>query len=339
MANRYANLIGSKKISEDFGNINIGFDRVQTDVDVINAELTDQDTRIDNLVINGDSGPEAADARYSAPKNITFPVLKDRLDADEEDLVAAKGRIARYENIWNNKPTVHAIAHRGFSGIAPENTLPALQLAIEHGFKFVEYDILPTSDGEFVVIHDDTVDRTTDGTGTVSSMTLAQIKALDAGSWFNQRYAGTRIPTMDEWLYMCKAGRIIPYTELKTEFNMGQLQIIVDKIKKYTADEYGGIVTAFSVTNLQNIRTFNQTIPLGLYCNASNANVDIVRDLGNAIIIPEWTTINESFVQYAHSQEVRVECFTANQVKDIKSLISIGVQGYMSDKILFSGGY
>lgn len=96
MANRYANLIGSKKISEDFGNINIGFDRVQTDVDAINTELIDQDTRIDNIVSqSGDDITEIVDARYSAPKDITFPVLKDRLDASEEDVVALRADIAK----------------------------------------------------------------------------------------------------------------------------------------------------------------------------------------------------------------------------------------------------
>ena len=89
-----------------------------------------------------------------------------------------------------------AIAHRGASSYAPENTFAAFDLAIEMGARHLELDVHFSSDGHLVVIHDDTVDRTTDGSGPVTSRSLAALTALDAGAWFDPRFKGERIPTL-----------------------------------------------------------------------------------------------------------------------------------------------
>jgi glycerophosphoryl diester phosphodiesterase len=92
------------------------------------------------------------------------------------------------------------VAHRGAGGEAPENTLAAVQAGMESGAQYLEIDIRRSADGAFVVIHDATVDRTTDGTGSVDSLTTSQLRALDAGSWFGPAFAGQRIPLLDEVL-------------------------------------------------------------------------------------------------------------------------------------------
>lgn len=91
-------------------------------------------------------------------------------------------------------------AHRGFSELYPENTMIAFQKAYEVGISGVELDVRKTADNEFVVMHDGTVDRTTNGTGNVSDLTLSYIKSLDAGSWFNESFAGEKVPTLVEVL-------------------------------------------------------------------------------------------------------------------------------------------
>lgn len=100
----------------------------------------------------------------------------------------------------------HLIAHRGLCQHAPENTLPALAAAVSLGFG-VEVDVYPTKDEQLVLIHDKTVDRTTDGTGKVVEKTLAELKSHDAGSWFDPAYAGLKIPTFDEALAVIRARR------------------------------------------------------------------------------------------------------------------------------------
>ena len=118
--------------------------------------------------------------------------------------------------------TVHAsqndgtklIAHRGYSGIAPENTLAAARLAGEHGFDACEFDVWPTADRVWVVMHDDTLDRMTDGTGAIADKTLAELRTLriDAGNGI-ENYPDEKIPTLNEMLEVCK--KAVSYTHLR----------------------------------------------------------------------------------------------------------------------------
>ena len=106
------------------------------------------------------------------------------------------------------------IAHRGASSYAPENTLAAFDLAIQMGVGHLELDVHAARDGHVVVIHDETVDRTTNGSGPVTSHALAALKRLDAGSWFGGTFAGQRIPTFEEVLERYQ-GRAHLHTEIK----------------------------------------------------------------------------------------------------------------------------
>lgn len=108
------------------------------------------------------------------------------------------------------------VCHRGANRIAPENTLPALECALAAGFTHIEVDLHITADGEIVVIHDPKLDRTTDGTGSVTARTLAELRALDAGSWFDPFFAGTRIPTLDEALALVARYDGRAYLEFKS---------------------------------------------------------------------------------------------------------------------------
>ncbi len=101
-----------------------------------------------------------------------------------------------------------ACAHRGDVKNAPENTIPAFESAVKLGAQQIEFDVQLSKDGELVIMHDGTLDRTTDGTGAVSDLTFEELRALDAGSWFAATFAGTRIPTLRETL------EVIPETIL-----------------------------------------------------------------------------------------------------------------------------
>ncbi|HZM63751.1 MAG TPA: glycerophosphodiester phosphodiesterase family protein, partial [Candidatus Saccharimonadales bacterium] len=108
------------------------------------------------------------------------------------------------------------IAHRGFSSKAPENTVAAFDLAFNSGFTNIELDVQLTADGTPVVIHDGTVDRTTNGIGSVASMTYAQLAELDAGSWFDRSFEGEKVPSLEAVLGRY-AGKIHLHLELKSE--------------------------------------------------------------------------------------------------------------------------
>lgn len=113
------------------------------------------------------------------------------------------------------------IAHRGASGTAPENTLAAFRMAIDLDADWLELDVCASRDGEVVVIHDDTLERTTDGKGRACDFTLAQLKHLDAGRWFHRRFTGEQIPTLREVLSLAKARGVGLLIEMKTGSHLG----------------------------------------------------------------------------------------------------------------------
>lgn len=129
-------------------------------------------------------------------------------------LLLAAAPASAQQSTHRRSDSVDVVAHRGASAYAPENTLAAFGLAHEMGADWFELDCTLTSDSEIIVIHDDTVDRTTDGSGLVKDLALGHLKTLDAGSWKDPKYAGERLPTLGESLNYSK-GRIGVYIEIK----------------------------------------------------------------------------------------------------------------------------
>lgn len=302
----------------------------------VKANFTYLDNRISTIITTPAEGVTAQEI-IDARKGET--ALGDKIDAIDSNINEIESNQASHEaenayNFMNNTP-LRIIAHRGFSALAPENTLIALQKAIEYGAKYVEFDVHATSDGEFVIIHDDTVDRTTDGTGAVASMTLAQIKALDAGTWFHAKYAGTPIPTLDEWLIMCNKYGIIPYCELKADFTEPQIQAIIEKLKKYMSGASGSfVVSSTSTARLQIVRAIDANIVLCFVDSATEQNIDSAKAIGNTMVLLNYPTITSDIMEYAKEQGVRVEAYTVDSYAARELVIELGVQGYTTNKLL-----
>ncbi|MBO4963265.1 MAG: hypothetical protein J6C97_05765, partial [Clostridia bacterium] len=165
---------------------------------------------------------------------------------------------------------INSIAHRGVPYYAPENTLPAYELAADQGFKMVECDISFTSDGEPVLLHDDTIARTSNGSGNVSDMTTEQLKTYDFGSWMGHEYAETKIPTLAEFLDCCITNNLHPYIELKGTITDEQAQKLIDVVtnkgmlKKVTWISYG-------TENLAKIATLDSTARVGRVASNSTS--------------------------------------------------------------------
>ena len=131
--------------------------------------------------------------------------------------VAASGVRSIYESYQVDADSVRMMAHRGFSALAPENTLPAFRLAGEYGFWGAECDTSPTADGVWIVMHDDTVDRTTNGEGKVKDLTYDEIRALTIDDGSNvENYPDTKVPTLTEYLDVCGEYGLHPVIEIKT---------------------------------------------------------------------------------------------------------------------------
>src|SRR5690348_3940801 len=145
------------------------------------------------------------------------------------------------------------IAHRGASGHAPENTLAAFRRAVAMGATFIETDLQLSRDARFVAIHDETVNRTTNARGKVHDLTLAELRRLDAGSWFGSEYAGERIPTLEEILEFSKKNDVVFYLELKPSGSWGGEHALVGALRE-SGEIPRTIVISFDAAIVENLR-------------------------------------------------------------------------------------
>ncbi len=150
------------------------------------------------------------------------------------------------------------VGHRGASAMAPENTMVSFERALADGADALEMDVWISADGHAVVIHDETVDRTTDGTGKVKDMSLADLRKLDAGSWFDPQFAGEKIPTLDEVLGWA-AGKLRLILELKYSYDDASFDpelapVVVKLIQEHRMVERV-IFISYQTKGLEQVRT------------------------------------------------------------------------------------
>jgi glycerophosphoryl diester phosphodiesterase len=182
------------------------------------------------------------------------------------------------------------LAHRGFSAAAPENTLAAFRSAIEAGADGFELDVHMTKDGELVVIHDETVDRTTNGTGWIKDLTLVEIKRLDAGSWYSSQFTDERIPTLREVLDLIKDSNHTVNIELKN--NLIAYPKLEEKVLREVdrADmEKRVVLSSFNHTSIYNLHLLRPTVKLGvLYDEPISIPWAYAKSLGATAIHPHF---------------------------------------------------
>lgn len=231
------------------------------------------------------------------------------------------------------KPLV--LAHRGASAYAPENTLAAFNLAFEMGADGIELDVTLTKDGVPVVIHDDTVDRTTNGQGAVKAMTLEQIKQLDASYTF-EKYRGEKIPTLVEVLRAVgKRGIVnieLKSTTLKTDgIEAATLAAIQD-----TGTFDNVIISSFNPFALQRMFALEPRLPRGLLY-APNLPLYLrrawLRPLAHATAMhPHCSMIDAKFVAWAKDKGLKINTWTTDDPAEMKRLCDLGVDAIMTNK-------
>ena len=136
-------------------------------------------------------------------------------------------------HVYQDNEKVILVAHRGYSKIAPENTLCSYQLAAEKGYTYVETDVQFTKDNIPVLIHDDKIDRVSNGSGNVKDLTYQQLKQYDFGSWKSEEYTGTKIATFEEFIKLCAQYHLRPYIELKGKMTATQITDLLDTVAQY----------------------------------------------------------------------------------------------------------
>lgn len=220
------------------------------------------------------------------------------------------------------------IAHRGASGNFPENTVCAFRAAIDAGAEMCELDVQLSRDGAIVVIHDETVERTTDGKGEVAELTLEELKRLDAGAKFKGgAVKGERIPTLDE-VFSVTSGKC----GLNIELKAGGLEHQVAQIMQARNALADSIVSSFDWEYLKNIQQLHFNIRVGLL--AEEKPVDLMM---NAVamrahsINPRWDMVTSDLCKAAHERGLKVYTWTVDADARMRALIACGVDGIMTN--------
>jgi glycerophosphoryl diester phosphodiesterase len=226
---------------------------------------------------------------------------------------------------------VLVIAHRGASGYAPENTLAAFKRAIALGATFIETDLQLSRDSRFVAIHDDTVNRTTGGTGKVHDLSLADLKRLDAGAWFGSEFAGERIPTLDEILEFSKKNDVVFYLELKPGGSWGGEHALIGALRE-SQEVARTVVISFDAGVLEGLRKIEPTLMTGLLFDGQIARpLDKALEVGARQLAVRGDLVTPALLTEARKRDLQVVCWTVNQPAHMRLLIDAGVDGIMSD--------
>jgi len=216
------------------------------------------------------------------------------------------------------------VGHRGAQGLAPENTLAAFRVAADLNIDGVEFDVMRTADGHLVVFHDDEVDRTTNGSGLIYEMTLAKVKALDAGSHFDPRFAGERVPTLEELFEFLKTTELLVFLELKDPWRFpGIEQQTIDMIRAYGLVERTQI-RSFYHAALHTCYRLAPDIALSeLWENHLPTDDEITLKTVNAYHL----LYTPAEIARQHAPGVATTAWTLNPLNDARRLIEAGIDG------------
>ena len=230
---------------------------------------------------------------------------------------------------------MHRVAHRGYKGVAPENTLPAFAAAVLGGATLVEFDVRTSADDVPVVIHDRTLDRTTTGSGHVWDATLAQMRTLDAGSWFSPAYVDVRVPTLAATLDLLAPTAPDLLMEIKPPASLPQVKAIMEMVHA-TGLAGRTTVQSFDPEVVRLAREAAPEIPRGLLrLRFEPDTVPLAEDLGVAYCNPSVADVlgDPATVAALTERGIAVMPWTANDMTQWPALTTAGVAGLITDRI------
>jgi glycerophosphoryl diester phosphodiesterase len=241
-------------------------------------------------------------------------------------------------SLWLTTGRVLNIAHRGASTAAPANTLSAFEKAVELGADGIELDVHLSADGVPVVIHDWTVDATTDGTGRVADLSLAALKELDAGSRFGPAFAGERIPTLEE-VFAAVGRPLLVNVELKVPSGRDRgLEEAVAALVERHGLASRAFVSSFDPHALRRMRRVAPHLPLGFLYSPTpsscltRARAGLMRDLRPEAMNPYWMLVRRGTVRRAHARGRRIVPWTVDDEAAMRRLAGWGVDGIITNR-------
>ncbi len=228
------------------------------------------------------------------------------------------------------------IAHRGASAYAPENTLAAFECAFEMGADGVELDVVLTKEGIPVVIHDDTVDRTTNGHGFVRDMSLQEVQALDAGSRFDPRFRGAQIPTLAQVLQAIGRRGTVNIEIKALNKNMRGMEAVVSQVVESSGVKQNVMVSSFNPLALRRMANLSPTLPRGLLYR-EGLPIYLRRAWLRPLALPtalhpRFTLVTPEYMRWAKGKGYKVNTWTVDDPEEMRRLIGLNVDGIMTNK-------
>lgn len=226
--------------------------------------------------------------------------------------------------------------HRGASHAAPENTLSAFQLARDMGADGIELDVQLSRDGTAIVMHDSTVNRTTDGVGEVADLTLEQLRELDAGSWFSSSFAGEPIPTLTE-VFSAVGDCLLMNLELKaiSSESTGLEETVVALIARHGMGERV-LISCFNPLILERVRRLDPHLSLAFLYGARLSEAERARRIQDlhplAALHPEYHLVDADHLAWAHAQGCSVNTWTVDNPAEMDRLLNLGIEGVITDR-------
>jgi glycerophosphoryl diester phosphodiesterase len=219
-------------------------------------------------------------------------------------------------------------AHRGASGVAPENTMAAFHKAVVQKADCIELDVQLSKDDQVVVFHDPTLKRTTNGRGRVSNKTLGELMALDAGLWFSEAFEGERIPTLDQVLAFAR-GRIGLNIEIKRQEKRDS---VVDKVVAFIEAfgmENDCCITSFEPMILALVKSRKASLRTGLIVGKRH-NKKLVRERWDILSVHHHA-VSQNIVDACRQSRCELHAWTVNEIADMEKMITLGVDGIITN--------
>lgn len=204
-------------------------------------------------------------------------------------------------------------AHRGYSAVYPENTLLAFRQAVAAGAPSIELDIHVSADGELVVMHDATVDRTTNGTGAVAAMPWSALRRLDAGAWKSPAFAGERIPSLAEALSLSDSAPVAFNVEVKRFSDPGRVAgKLAEMLRRHAPRQGEHVVSSFDLDALLQVRAADAGLPLAILGKDGVALLALAREHGLPWVHVHHEGVTGDVVAAAHAHGVKVMVWTVD---------------------------
>ena len=229
------------------------------------------------------------------------------------------------------------IAHRGAGKLAPENTLAAFQLGAQHGYRMFECDAKLSSDGVVFLLHDEHLERTTNGTGVAGSHEWSHLSQLDAGSWHSIAYAGERLPTLESLARFCLSHGYFLNIEIKptpgTEAMTGAI-VAKEALRLWQGESIPPLLTSFKTEALVAAKQTAPLLPRGLLLDSLwDGWFEAVLELECVAIVCNYKLWNKELVETVHAQKIRCLSYTVNEHDIADSLIALGTDGIITDSV------